>query len=238
MAERNSILLGIGIGCLIVIAGGLALVGGCSYWLYREARQMEQDMENPDIRRDRARELLGVESLPEGYYPVAAFSVPFLLRAVILSDVPLEAGRTEGRPFDERGFIFVETLGLGQDEQQLRDFFEGRTDDPSVLENNGFDIDVDEELGRGTLPSEAGADLMYITQRARVGMRGYRARGISALVLVDCPDDARRRIAIWFGPDPDPESDPAALDLSGTPGDPEAIRAFLRGFRLCPRAAR
>lgn len=233
MADRNSVLIGIGIGCIAVILGLMAMAGACSFWVYRQAEQIQRDVEDPGARRSRVLEILGTDSLPEGYHPVAAFSVPFLLRTAVLGDREVPEGEEQrGQPFDERGFIFVETLGVGQDEQQLRDYFEGRTDDPSVLEENGFNMDVDEVLSRGTLPPDGDVRFLYMAQRAAVALQGFRGRGLSALVLVDCPDDERRRMGIWFGPDPE-SGDDGAADLAGTPADPEAISGFLANFSFC-----
>lgn len=236
MAERNSVLLGIGIGCLAVVLGIMGMAGACSFWAYRQVQQLERDMEDPQARADRVLEILGAESLPEGYYPVTAFSVPFVLRTAILSDRPPADGEESGSPaFGERGFVFVETLGVGQDEAELRDYFEGRTDDPAVLEDNGFNLDVDEILSRGTLPPDGDIRFYYMAQRGSLAVEGYRGSGLTAMVLVDCPDDERRRIALWFGPDPDGAGpdDASSADLTGTPGDPEAVAAFLGQFSFC-----
>ncbi len=196
MADRNSVFMGIGIGCIVVILGIMAMAGACSFWAYRQVQQIERDMEDPEAREDRVLEILGTDRLPEGYYPVAAFSAPFsLLRTAVLSDHPVQEGEPGREAFGERGFIFVETVGLGQDEQALRDYFEGRTDDPGVLEDNGFNMDVDEVLGRGSLPADGGTNYLYMTQRANIALQGFRGRGLSALVLVDCPDDEKRRMA-------------------------------------------
>lgn len=232
MAEKKSVALGIAIGCLAVVLGLMAMAGACSLWLYRQGQQLEQDMSDPVARRDRVMEILGAETLPDGYHPFVGFSIPFVLRTAMLSDRPVPEGE-EPEGLGERGFLYVETIGLGQDEAQLRAFFEGRTDDPGVLEENGFDIDIDEVIARGTLPPRGEHVLMYMAQRADVSMQGYRGRGLSSLVLVDCAHDERRRMAFWFVPDPDPAAPPEELDLTGTPADEAALTAFLDHFRFC-----
>jgi hypothetical protein len=138
---------------------------------------------------------------------------------------------------------------VGQDEQQLRDFFEGRTDDYGVLEDNGMNMDIDEILGRGVFDLADG-QAMYVTQRGSVAVEGGRGEGLTGMALIDCPQDERRRIALWFGPDtteevPDDDaatarstpSAPAAVPeaLSGSPADPDALRTFLANFRFCDR---
>ncbi len=72
----------------------------------------------------------------------------------------------------------------------------------------------------------------------------HRYPGLATMMLVDCPADDRVRVALWFTRDPHPDqpvgasgeagSDRAGLaDLTGTPGDPAALTAFLDRFRLC-----
>jgi hypothetical protein len=79
-----------------------------------------------------------------------------------------------------------------------------------------------------------GHSLLYLAQRGEVGLSGHSGDGIHALILVDCPEDRKLRIGIWFGPDPEPDSEPASVDYAGTPADPAAIKAFMGHFRLCP----
>lgn len=232
MAETKSVALGVAIGCLAVVLGLVGMAGACGYWVYRQQQQMEAEMTDPDARRERVLEVLGAQDLPEGYYPMVGFSVPFVLHAAILTDHPTEPGEKPER-IGQRGFIYVETLGLGQNEAQLRDYFTGKTDDPSVLNENGFHLDVDEVIGRGTLPLTGDDMIMFMSQRADLSMRGYSGRGLSSLILVDCAADERRRMGFWFVPDPDPDAPVEELDLTGTPADEGALAAFLAHFRFC-----
>jgi hypothetical protein len=86
---------------------------------------------------------------------------------------------------------------------------------------------------------EEGETLYYMAQRGEVQVQGgaqsqgQLAEGVSSTILVECKGDRRLRMAIWFGPDPDPEAPGEKLDLTGTPGDPEAIRAFMAHFDTC-----
>lgn len=231
MADGRKVAIGIGIGCLVVIGLMAIAAGACGVWVYSEAQRIEREMEDPEARGGRAASLLGVDELPDGYYPMAAFSVPFVMDTVLLSDVPPdEDGRIED--FGERGFIYVNMIRLGQDEQELRDFFEGRTDDLDVLEDNGINVDTDEIIGRGVVDLQYGR-LMYVTQRGDVGMRRQRGEGIATIGLVECPDDDAMRIGIWFGPDPAPDAPLEEVDLSGTPADEMEMAAFYGRFRLC-----
>lgn len=244
MADGRKIGLGIAAGCAVIVGLLAVSAGACGVWLWREGQRIQAEMSDPEVRQDKVLEVLRTDAIPEGYYPMAAMSVPFVMEMAVLSDREPDAeGEAEG--FDERGFIYVQMLGVGQDEQQLRDFFEGRTDDEGVLADNGINIDIDEILDRGVFDLED-ARVMYVAQRGSVAVRGNRGRGLTGLALIDCPDDERRRVALWFGPDPDAAGSeagedgqsaeagaPAQASLVGTPADPEALRAFLANFRYC-----
>jgi hypothetical protein len=162
-----------------------------------------------------------------------AFSIPFVMETAMLTDVPADAEGGEPE-FGDRGFLYVKMLRMGQDEQELRDYFEGRTDDASVLSDNGINVDVDEVIGRGQLQLDE-VELMYVVQRGDVSMgsRGGRGQGLASMTLIECPADSRLRVGIWFVPDPDPEAAADEVDLAGTPGDPAALSAFYSHFRLC-----
>ncbi len=164
-----------------------------------------------------------------------ALTVPFVMEIAMLSDQP---PNSEGvvTSFDERGLIYIETIGIGQDEDELRDYFEGRTLDPDVLRENNINIDIDEIINRGVIPRDDG-DLLYVTQRGSVSTRGYSGKGITALVLVDCPQDSRSRMAIWFAPDPSPDSPVDELELAGTPADEAELGRFMQQFRFCDSRA-
>lgn len=66
------------------------------------------------------------------------------------------------------------------------------------------------------------------------GAAGEPLPGVLTLLAFDCPGgDSWHRLGVWFAPDPAPEVPAAEVDWSGTPGDPEAIAAFLDRFELC-----
>ncbi len=233
MADGKTVFAYIGIGCVVLVGLMAIAAGACGVWVYSEAQRFEREASDPEARADRVLDVLGTDSLPDGYYPMMAFSVPFVMETAMLTDVAPdpEAGEPE---FGERGFLYVKMLRMGQDEQQLRDYFEGRTDDADVLSDNGINVDVDEIIGRGRL-EQGDAELMYVVQRGDVSMggRGGRGQGLASMTLIECPADSRLRVGIWFVPDPDPEAAAGDVDLTGTPGDPEALSAFYSHFSLC-----
>jgi hypothetical protein len=57
--------------------------------------------------------------------------------------------------------------------------------------------------------------------------------GLMTFFSVDCPDDKRAHMGVWFGPDPDPAKPVTEIDLTGTVGDPARLREMLGHFELC-----
>jgi hypothetical protein len=231
VARERSVWTYVIAGCaLAILVGGLVLVGG-ALWFYRGMRKLEAELKDPAARTEGARKILGAERLPEGYHAMLALSIPFVMRiAVLTTDPPGPQGQIQG--FGAKGFVYAELIGPERDEEQLRDYFEGRTSDASVLRRSGVSIDAGEVLGRGVVPVGE-ARLLYVAQRGGISVHGAHGRGITSIVLVDCPADDRVRTAVWFAPDPAPEAAAAALDLAGTPADEAALAAFVGQFRFC-----
>jgi hypothetical protein len=223
------------IGCLALVVIVTVFIAGAGFWLYRGAKSLERSMKDPQARAERVLEVLGADTLPEGYHPMMAFKVPFLMQVAILSGrEPAQSG--EMGSLGDRGLIYIQLIYAGQDRKALRDYFEGRTSDPSVLADNHIQLDVDEIIDRGVVPLDP-ASLMYVAQRGKVSMEGFDAEGITSLILIECPEDSKNRMAIWFAPDPRPAGESGAVDLTGTPADPEAIAGFMTHFRLCASSA-
>lgn len=234
MGQGRTFLAWVGGGCLVIVFVGLILVIGGGYFAYRAARQIGEQMKDPVAREAKAEEILGVDNLPEGYHAALAFAPFSLIKMVVLTDEPPnEKGECEG--FEERGFIYMELIGLGSQEKklrELRDYFEGKTDDASVLEEHHIDIDVDEQINRGVFDI-GNEEVFYANQRGTVGFKGETMQGITSLQLIDCPGDERMRFGIWFTSDPDPAAPVEQLDLTGTAADPEALESFLEPFHFC-----
>ena len=233
MAEKKtSPWVYVGCGCLVVIAlvvvGG---IGGCWY-LGKKAVEFGESMKDPEARTERALRVLGTDALPEGYSALFGFNFLSLFEIAVIGTGEVDpSGELSNR--GEEGFIYLKMMKMGEgNEQEMRDFFEGRTNDLEALRNSNINVDVQQMIGRGTLQSREMA-LQYITSRGGVSIEGPSARGLVSIVLVGCTADAKQRIGIWYGPDPAPQASPEELDLTGSVGDESRIQGFFDGFDLC-----
>jgi hypothetical protein len=215
----------VAVGCgvvVVLLVLGVATVG---FLGYRWARNVERTMEDPAARTDKAKSILGAEELPPGYYGVAGISVPFLFDMAMLSDREPPPGPKAHPQLGERGFVYIKMIVFGSQSDELRDFFEGRTDDADILRRNHIRIRAEEILHRGAIDLDSGSSLMYLVQRGKLGLLQGEREGLSTLMLVACPDDRRSRLGIWFGPEGE--------GISGSPEDEAAIRAFIAPFHFC-----
>lgn len=237
----------IGCGCGVALLLGVTLVAGLGFFGVRKARELERDIKDPARREAKVLEVLGAETLPSGYYPMMGLSVPFLFEMAMVSDLP---GDEEEEPqgFGERGFIFFEMISLGRQQQELRDFFEGKTDDAEVLRQQNINIRIGDRLAHGELERSDG-EILWVAHRGNIDVMGSRQQGITTLLLFECPNDRRMRMGIWFGPLPQGEVEQAAaeaaeagstearleadLELAGTHADGAAVAAFVSGFQPC-----
>ncbi len=223
----------VGMGC--ALAAALLVAGGVTvgYFAYHWGKQLQADMSDPRAREARTLEVLGGTRLPDGYYSMMGMSIPFVLDMAMLTDQPPD-GASRPRRFGQRGFIYLKYLRTAAADAELRDYFEGRTDDDSVLQRHRINVRVHakETIRRGRLDM-SGYSLLYLAQRGRLETRGADHDGIQTLMLFACPQDQRMRIAFWFGPDPDPKAPVAAARLAGTPADEGAIRDFVGHFAPC-----
>lgn len=225
------------VGCSVFAVAGVIIA---AYLIFQQAQLMKANFANPEPR---AIEMLGTESMPEGYYANFAFSLPFIMDMVIISNQEgslTDKENTSGEPFGTMGFFYFKFLNLGKDSNELQDYFEGKTDNAKVLREKGVNIDVKEILNRGAFSLD-GNQVFYLTQRGSISSNGARADGLSTLMLIQCPNDKKMRMGIWFGPET--ASQPEASEVSpeenlsasleGTVGDLEGVQAFMSQFSFC-----
>lgn len=225
----------IGIGCLLSVLLIIAVIIGIGAWGFSQMRELQRTMEDPAARTDAAREMLAADELPDGYNAMMALSIPFLMETVMLTDRQPDADGMIER-LGERGFMYFKTLSVGEQEQDLRDFFEGRSDDPDIFDQTSIRVDTRELVGRGTI-EEPGRTLRWASYRGEIGDRNRRdpGEGLTTMVMFECPGAERVRMGIWFGPDPAPDTPVSAADFSGTVADEDEIQRFMAHFDVCAR---
>lgn len=223
----------IGCGCAGLVILAMAAFSALTFFAYRKGKEIEKTWSDPKAREEKAREVLVYDKLPEGYYPLGGMSIPFVMDMAVLGDDPPPEGTKpdDHEGFKERGFLYFKMRQMGQGNREMRDYMEGKGDEPEWLKGSA-DLDTQEVLGRGEVDA-AGQKIIYTASRGELTHNGRRSEGISTMMMIDCPQDKRVRFGLWFGPDPKTGEPADKVDLTGTNADPEAIRKFASHFRFC-----
>jgi hypothetical protein len=226
--KKTSPWVWVGVGCLaliVLVVGGIFIAG---FMAYRMGKSAMADMTDPKARAAKVHKILGATAMPEGYQPAFALSLGPLMEMAMLTDRPPKAdGSPQG--FDKHGFLYMRFPKTG-DRDELRDYLEGKRDDPGLQSN--LRMRAHEALKRGKLQLN-GETLLYVAQRGEFQSDQVRQEGLQSVMLLDCPGDQKTRMAIWFGPDPAPGKKLGPADLVGTPGDEDALKDFMSNFRPC-----
>lgn len=225
----------VGIGCTALVVLGCIGSLAVGFFIKRAGEQYVDEMQDPTRREAKAKKVAAETfgGVPEGYYPVFSFSVPFFMDMLLFSDTPsLPDG---GGDLGKRGAMLVRTADPG-DGSRVLDFFEGRSDDSTVLASKGINIEVEEPIAKGKLEHK-GHTVYYASQRGKFGMQnGPKQRGqegLSTVLFFECPKDEKQRFGLWFGEDPAPQTPVAQLDLGDTVASPKKIEAFIAPLSPC-----
>jgi len=227
--QKRSPWVWVAVGCGALILIVVVVFAGLTYFGFRAVKKMQAEMADPVARTEKAKEILGAETLPAGYEVVWSFSLPMVLDMTVLGDRKPDwsgEGQSLDRFFDRSGFVYIETL-RGRNEDKLRAIVEGEADPADLFGNNEpVRLDSAETLGHGTVEID-GWSAGWLAQRGTLTVAKSRVTGLVTLLDIRCPDEGRQRTAVWFGKEPENG------ELAGSQADPEAIASFLGHFAPC-----
>jgi hypothetical protein len=226
----------IGCGCAALVILAMIGIAGMTWVGYREGKKLEKAWGDPKAAEARTREVLAYDKLPEGYYPLGSFSLPFVMDMAMIGDDPPPPGSTpkgkDNGGFKDRGFIYFKMRRFGNKGQEFQDYVEGKGKQPDWLKGD-TKVDTTEPIKRGEVEAN-GQRIVFSANRGKVNQRGHSVDGIATIMFIDCPRKDRLHFGVWFAPDPKPGEPADQVDFSGTNADPEEIRKFASHFRFCP----
>ena len=217
-------------GAIVVLAGiGLAAI---AFIGLRSIGNIKESLDDPAKRAAEVDRILGVDELPAGYAPAIGVNVPLVLDIGMIADSAPD-GRAESKP--TRGFLFVRLRRWMTWSDDVERIFEGRGH-PSRVPTDWHESDIrvttGKQIGEGFVMVR-GREIPYSTHRGELQVDRSTLRGILAVIVVKCDAGQSPGLGAWLVPDPDPLVPVDALDLAGTPADPDALASFLTRFDLC-----
>jgi hypothetical protein len=225
-SKKRSPWLYVGLGCGALLLLAIAAIAIGAVFLFKAGQQYQEDMANPVTRTEKVKKTLGAQALPEGYSALMSISVPAILDVAVLSSE--EGGRM---------FVYLFTkASTARDQEELRKYLEGTSADASVLTRNSVGVGENEFVARGSLELE-GRRVHYLAQRGELetsyNKPDEKASQLHSILLIECPGQKLMRVGLWMAPDPAVGAPLEQLELTGTPVDPEAIRAFMSHLNPC-----
>ena len=232
----------VGCGCLAFILIMVAVVVGGGYFGFTKIKGYVEDLEDPERRNARALELLGAESLPEGYYTLFFLPVPWVFDFVMLTDSEsanqsLEAIEQDVDAALLTGHIFFylrASIATDPNDENHFGVVQREMQDGRIrIEVSDQRFISEEELGSGQLQLGT-QDIQWNGHRGAFTdeMGGTSAEGLFTVMNVSCPDDKAVRSAVWFRKAEEGE----ALEdmvIEGSPADAVALEGFMGHFDLC-----
>jgi hypothetical protein len=210
-----------------LVAGGVALVWGGLYLLRRAAWMRMRDSHVESAMREdpspaRAREILGVEQLPQGYHASVKPGWLTLTRRDSFrggeDDTNIVSNTT--------GFFFLRGP-RGPQASRWSESLREQLNHSDTFTAGPLQVKSGERLGSGRF-SLGGASVAYVTRRGDLTIDRVTYRGVSALLFFECHGAQGSRVGAWFTPAPR-----SGQSLTGTAADEQALRAFLLPFRFC-----
>jgi len=228
-----------GCGCLALVGVVVLVMVALGFFGFAQLGDYVENMKDPEVREQRAKELLGTEVLPEGYHAHFYLEVPFLAEVVALGDrvpVPIEGDEIEfdGKDLGRHIFFYFSMRDLEGKREEARLYFQGESDSRSFLKDIDIDVRPSDEIGRGYFELSP-QTLHWIAYRGEFGDDFEdRQPGVYSMVLIECPDGSRLRMAMWFEEWADALDPSVELDPVGTPADEAALQDFMGHFQVCP----
>lgn len=239
----------IGCGCAGCLGLCVLMVAAAAFFGVSVFQGFVEDMEDPAARSERAREILGTEELPDDYHARLFVRVPWVLDVVILTDGPQDEAAGD---LDEFAPLDAEHLGVhafiylaarrGVVDGDIESIFEGRRRGGRSRVDLDAHFESRRELSRGSFEI-AGGEASYVAHQGEIEIEDHqRIEGVYSLMRIDCPDDRKDRLAVWFertaeGAPGGEDEAPAIAGAAavGSPADEEALRDFMGHFDLCAR---
>jgi hypothetical protein len=228
--SSNTTCLYVALGCggaLVLIA---LVLGGLGFWGAQKVKQFEADLKDPAAREEKVMGILGTETLPDGYYPMMGITFPFVFDMAMLTREPIPEG--EDPEGVEPSFIYMKMLSFGKQDQELKDFFNGTNDNPSVLRDNNINVNIDDVVNRGEL-QVGDQNILWLASRDRIQTGATRSSDLSTIMMIRCPNDQKTRLGIWLASEDPENNEDGTPKLEGTVGDPEKIESFMGHFSVC-----
>ncbi len=228
--SSNTTCLYVALGCggALVLIG--LVVGGFLFWGAQKVKQFEADLKDPVAREEKVLGILGTEALPEDYYPMMGITFPFVFEMAMLTREPIPEGQDpEGM---EPSFIYMKMLSFGKQDQELKDFFNGTNDNPSVLRDNNINVNIDDVVSRGEL-QVGDQNILWLTSRGRIQTGATRSSDLNTIMMIRCPDDKKTRLGIWIADEDSENNEDGTPQLEDTVGDPGMIEDFMSHFSVC-----
>ncbi|HEX6084224.1 MAG TPA: hypothetical protein VF266_06850 [Thermoanaerobaculia bacterium] len=153
-------------GCLLFVILIVSGIAGVYYWTKSRFTAMVEEQTDPLQREQNLKKMLGAQTLPPGYHAGVNISLG-LARGAWLSDKPM--GDDNPR-YDQRGFIFNESIRAGETESAVEKFVAGKSG--NVVSEMGVRLRSDESLGGGAGGQRPAAPLVRPSRRSRGGGAG------------------------------------------------------------------
>lgn len=224
------IALGCGLMMLLMVLGIAGTCGGCLLL----GRSVGKGFVDDTQKAENVKKFLG--QAPEGYYPVIAVSIPMVMDQAILIDAPIVPDA--GVPNFTKVFQYWRIIE-NENSKQMRDYFDGKTENAEVFPRNMVPVDVKDVIGKGVVKTGDGATVKYIASRGHISAdfdRGGNPMRLNTLLEIECSaTDGSVRVAIWSEKDPHPDKPAEEVDPKGTVLDEAAITALMAQIKPCTK---